>query len=201
MINVPNLITVGRVLLSLVTVGLLWLPSESVRWVCFALTALVIWGDGLDGYLARKLNQCSKMGAVLDIAGDRVVEMTYWIVFAVLGWLPVWIPLLFLVRGTFVDAMRAQALEQGKTAFGTKTMMETPLGKFLVSSNFSRFTYAIVKALAFCLVIAAHTRALENTAVSPAAIFLSYFAAVFCVIRGLPVLIEGRRLLAGQESA
>ncbi len=197
MINVPNLVTVARVILALVTAGLIWLSADSMRWLSLFFTIIVIWGDGLDGYLARKLNQCTKLGAVLDIAGDRVVEMTYWIAFAALGWLPVWIPLIFLVRGTFVDAMRAQASELGKTAFGEKTMMETPVGKFLVASNFSRFTYAVVKALAFCLVIAAHTTALQSTSVPAVALALSYFATFFCIMRGLPVLIEGRRLLAG----
>lgn len=77
-----------------------------MRWAAFVLTVLVMWGDGLDGFFARKLNQCTKLGAVLDIAGDRVVEMLYWIVFAVLGWIPAWVPIIFLVRGTFVDAIR-----------------------------------------------------------------------------------------------
>ena len=196
MINVPNALTVGRVALALVACGMLYLPGESLRWASFGLTAFVIWGDGLDGYFARKLNQTSKLGAILDIAGDRVVEMAYWIVFAVLNWIPVWIPLLFLVRGTFVDAMRAQASEKGFTAFGDKTMMETPLGKFLVASNFSRFTYAIVKAVAFCLIIATHTQfALESAPwINPVAMACAYAACAFCMVRGLPVLIESRRL-------
>lgn len=199
MINVPNAVTIGRVFLALGTVSLLWNPQESVRWTAFILTILVIWGDGLDGYLARKLNQTSKMGAVLDIAGDRAVEMTYWIAYAVLNWVPVWIPLLFLVRGTIVDAIRAQAGEQGFTAFGEKTMMQSGIGKFIVASNFMRFTYAIVKAVAFCLIIAAHTDWVVNHAgvVGEIAIYCAYAASVFCFVRGLPVLIEGRKLLAG----
>lgn len=192
--NVPNTITVGRVGLALIAVSLLWWQDDTIRWIAFALTALIIWGDGLDGYFARKLNQTTKLGAVLDIAGDRVVEMAYWIAFAILQWIPAWIPLLFLVRGTFVDAIRAQASEQGMTAFGEKTMMQSGLGKFLVASNFSRFTYAVVKAVAFCLLIAAQTSVLHNTVVPTIAIYCAYAAAVFCVLRGLPVLVEGRRL-------
>ncbi len=157
MVNVANVITVSRVVLALFTLALLYLPAtNTILWTAFGLTVFVIWADGLDGYFARKLNQSSKFGAILDIAGDRAVEMAYWIVFASLGWIAVWVPLLYLVRGTFVDALRSQASEQGYTAFGAKTMMQSPLGKFLVASNFSRFTYAVVKALAFCLIIACH---------------------------------------------
>ncbi len=219
MINVANTITVARVILALVTLSMLFftgpgftpstaLPAllpggtaapsqgggDGILWTAFALTILVIWADGLDGYFARKLKQTSKFGGILDIAGDRCVEMAYWIVFAALQWIPVFVPLLYLVRGTFVDAMRSHASEQGLTAFGANTMMQSGLGKFLVASNFSRFTYAVVKALAFCLVIAAQTQALKATVVPAVALYLVYFSCFFCLVRGLPVLIEGRSL-------
>lgn len=200
MVNVANIITVSRVVLALITLALLYLPDSPgspLRWTIFALTVVVIWADGLDGYFARKLNQSSRFGAILDIAGDRAVEMAYWIVFAALGWISVWVPLLYLVRGTFVDALRNQAGEQGYTAFGAKTMMQSPLGKFLVASNFSRFTYAVVKALAFCLVIAAHIESLDTSVrlvLSQAADITVYVSAAFCVVRGLPVLLESGHL-------
>ncbi len=200
--NVPNTITIVRVFLALATVSLLFIPladgeKDNLLITTTVLSALVIWGDGLDGYFARKLNQCTKLGAVLDIAGDRVVEMMYWIVFAVLHWIPVWVPLLYLLRGTFVDAIRAQASEQGFTAFGEKTMMQSPIGKFLVSSNFSRFTYAICKALAFCLLILAQVSSLKTGYLPICAMTLVYISAAFCVLRGLPVLVEGRKLISG----
>jgi len=194
-VNVANLVTVARVGLALLTLALLWLPGDTYRWAAFGLTAFVIYSDALDGYLARKLNQVSKFGGKLDIAGDRVVEMAYWIAFACLGWIPVWIPFLFLVRGGFVDVIRAQAAEEGFTAFGAKTMMQTGWGKFLVSSNFSRFTYAVAKAAAFCLVIAAHTTGCAPTVIPQLAYFSVYFSCVFCVIRGLPVIFEGRHMI------
>jgi CDP-diacylglycerol--glycerol-3-phosphate 3-phosphatidyltransferase len=196
--NVPNAITLIRVVVALATVSLLFLPEDSWRWLAFVLTVLVIWADGLDGYFARKLNQSTNFGAMLDIASDRVVEITYWIVFAVLGWVPLWVPLLFLVRGGLVDVVRAEAAQHGFSAFGAKTMMQGSLAKFLVASNFSRFTYAVVKAAAFCLVIAAHTAALQSSCVPTIAIGLVYAASVFCVIRGLPVLVEGSKLFSQQ---
>jgi CDP-diacylglycerol---glycerol-3-phosphate 3-phosphatidyltransferase len=199
-VNIPNAISIGRVGLAMITLALLWIPEprETLLWSAFVLTAIVIWADGLDGYFARKLNQTTKLGAKLDIAGDRVVEMAYLIAYAALNWIPVWIPLLFLVRGTAVDVIRAFASEQGFTAFGEKTMQQSALGKFLVASNFSRFSYAVAKAIAFCLLIAAHTQVGSGYYIPEAAQFFLYFSVVFCVIRGLPVLIEGKSLIATQ---
>lgn len=205
MINVPNVVTVSRVVLALGTLGVVCASSSSqddtMRYVAFWLTAFVIYADALDGYFARKLNQASKFGGILDIAGDRAVEMAYWIVYATLQWIPVWVPLLYLVRGTFVDAVRTFASEQGYTAFGAKTMMQSALGKFLVASNFSRFTYAVAKAVAFCLLILAHTKLGADFAwLSPLAMWCVWIACIFCVLRGLPVLFEAGFVFKNEKS-
>lgn len=198
-INVPNVVTVSRVFLALGAIGLLWLPEEQWKWTSFGLTAFVIYADALDGYLARKLNQASKFGGILDIAGDRAVEMSYWIAFCALGWIPLWVPLLYLIRGTFVDAIRSFASEQGYTAFGAKTMMHSGVGKFLVASNFSRFTYAIAKAVAFCLLIAARTKFGVSVGLADIAMWFVYIASAFCVLRGVPVLIESKSLFTATK--
>jgi CDP-diacylglycerol---glycerol-3-phosphate 3-phosphatidyltransferase len=200
LINVPNSITGFRVVLALFTVALLWIEDDVFRWSAFVLTILVIYGDALDGYFARKLNQASKFGSVLDIAGDRIVEMTYWIAFCALSWVQVWVPLLFLVRGTLVDVVRAHFAESGFTAFGERTMMKTGLGKFLVASNFSRFSYAVAKVLAFTLLVASHTTAGNIPIVRETADFFVYFACVFCVLRGLPVLMESGKLFLKSDA-
>lgn len=195
--NVPNTITLVRTAMAVFVMWLLFQPQDNMIVTSTVLTAIVIWGDGLDGFFARKLNQCTKLGAVLDIASDRVVEMMYWIAFAVLNWIPIWVPLLYLIRGTFVDAIRAQASEQGFTAFGEKTMMQSGLGKFLVASNFSRFTYAVAKALAFCFVILGHHSSLTSTVLPQVAMAMVYVSVAFCVLRGLPVIVEGQALMQG----
>ena len=192
--NVANVITISRVVLAIFVLILLPGADDQTLWMVFFLTIFIIWADGLDGYFARKLKQSSKLGGILDIAGDRVVELAYWILFATLQWIPVWVPLLFVVRGIFVDAIRSHASEMGYTAFGEKTMMQSGIGKFLVASNFSRFSYAVAKALAFCLVIAAHTEKGAAWGLNPWALFLVYFSCAFCIIRGLPVILESKSL-------
>ncbi len=191
-----NFISLLRVLLSLVVVAMLFYKSQPVYIAAFFLTIIVIWMDGLDGYIARKFNEASKIGAVIDILGDRVVEMVYWIAFLGMGWVSVWIPLIVVVRGILVDGFRAIALEQGYTAFGTTSMMQSKVGVFLVSSRASRWLYAVFKAIAFSLIILAYTPGLpENwlNIITPLAYLSVYITLFFCVVRGLPVLIESKR--------
>ncbi len=198
-----NLISFLRALLAIVVVSLLFFYSRSVYLVAFGLTIVVIWMDGLDGYVARKLNESSKMGAVIDILCDRVVEVTYWIAFLALAWIPLWIPLVVVIRGILVDGFRAIALEQGYTAFGSTTMMKSKLGVFLVSSRASRWLYAAFKAVAFALLILAYTPGLSPQFISviyPLAYASVYITVFFCVVRGLPVLIEAKRFFNLEKS-
>lgn len=193
-----NFITMFRVFLCFIVVWLLICGTPQAFWTAFVLTAVVIWFDGLDGYVARKFKQASKFGAVLDILCDRIVENIYWITFACLGWLPMFIPIIVVTRGIITDGLRSLALEQGFTAFGSSTMMQSKIGKFIVASNFCRFTYAITKALAFAFLILANFPDAENAGMirfAPFAYACAYIAVVFCVVRGVPVVLESKRFI------
>lgn len=199
-----NFITILRTIFSILLVAVLIMfhNSDKVLVFAFFMTIIIIWMDGLDGYFARKFNESSKFGAVLDILGDRVVENVYWITFCAIGWIPVWVPLTVVCRGVIVDGLRSVALEQGYTAFGSSTMMQSKIGKFIVASNFCRFSYAIFKAIAFALLILAHMKAAYTgkDIVTTVAYVSTYIAVFFCVIRGIPVVIESKRFFPKNEA-
>lgn len=192
-----NFITVFRVFLSFIVVALLILNTPVAYWIAFVLTAIVIWFDGLDGYVARKFNESSKFGAMLDILCDRIVECIYWITFACLGWLSLWIPIIVVTRGLITDGLRSLAMEQGFTAFGATTMQQSKLAKFIVTSNFCRGTYAVTKAFAFTFLILANFPNSEEIAsrFHTFAYACAYIAVIFCVVRGLPVVFESKRFI------
>jgi CDP-diacylglycerol--glycerol-3-phosphate 3-phosphatidyltransferase len=196
-LNWPNIITLARVALAFLVYGLLLTnPHEASLLVwCFWLTLLIITGDFFDGLLARKFQQSTAVGAWFDIAADRMVEICYWVVFAALGWLTAWVPIVFVTRGILVDGIRSFAQQEGYTAFGQNTLMRSTLGVVLVSSRFSRVTYAVTKAAAFGLIIIAQI----YWALQPLATWLAYLATGFCVVRGLPVLLEGMRFLTARD--
>lgn len=202
-----NLITILRIILVFVVVGILyWGRDISLcYWISFFLTIIIIIMDGLDGYVARKLNITSKFGAVLDIIGDRIVENVYWVTFVGLSWLPVWVALIVITRSILVDGIRSIAFEQGMTAFGEKSMMQSSIGKFIVSSRFSRGAYGTFKVIAFCLIIIANIPNWEigifNSIINYIAYASVYITLFFCIARGLPVLIEGKKLFFDNANA
>ncbi len=190
--QIPNIICVVRTLMAIALAFYVLNDPHNIKvlYRAFFLTIIIISLDGFDGIIARKFNLASDFGAFFDIACDRIVEMIYISLFTVLRWIPYWILVVFLVRGILVDGIRGFANKKGKTAFGEKSMMETKIGYFLASSRFMRFSYGGIKAVAFALMFLANYQwgRLLNFEM-----FLIYLMTFYCVIRGIPVLIEGRR--------
>lgn len=198
-----NMITIFRILLIFISAFLLFRgDSNSYIWA-LVLTAVAFALDGLDGYVARKFNESSKFGAMLDIMSDRIAENTLWVVFAVLGWLPVIFPIISLTRGFITDGIRSVAMEQGFTAFGDSSMQSDKIGYFICGSKFSRIAYAVAKVVAFMLIIVAK---IPDISAGPAKTLYSiaYISAIiaieYCILRGLPVVFESKKLFAKVET-
>lgn len=203
-----NLLTILRMILAIVAIEFVLSGNPSLCVASIFITLFVIVLDGLDGIVARALNEQSKFGSVFDILGDRVVENVYWITFAVIGWVGIWAPLIVVSRGIITDGLRSIALAQGYTAFGDSTMMKNPVFHFLTASRFSRAIYGVAKTLVFLMLIIAHLPNFEyfnGVSVNAFAWFsgnqptlilianiLVYITIGMCVVRGLPVIIESK---------
>ena len=190
--QLPNLISILRTALAIVLAIFILKNYEDKFFLLYAfwITWIILLLDGIDGIIARKFKVTSDFGAFFDIACDRIVELVYVSLFVTLNWIPFWILVIFLVRGILVDGIRGFAQKEGKTAFGEKSMMKSKIGFFLTSSRFMRFTYGGIKALAFSLMFLVHSSCPVFLTLE---VFLIYFATFLCIIRGIPVLVEGKR--------
>ena len=196
--NLANIVSVVRIFIAYAAIALLFIRTTNAYILAFVLTAIAFSMDGLDGYLARKFNQSSKWGSVLDILGDRIVEVSYWTVFAVLGWINILFPLVCVARAFTTDGIRSVALSKGYTAFGETTMQSSKIGKFICASRFMRISYAVAKVAAFMLLIVVYTPGIESWEGLPAlktvTMTLAWLALIFCVVRAIPVVVESGKL-------
>lgn len=211
-LSLANLTTLARLALMGATVPLLY--SRRPRWVAAgaAATGVVIAGDALDGWVARRRGEASRFGAILDIAGDRAVEAVYLTVFAHQGLIPLWPVLLVLVRGFLVDAVHAAAAGEGRTPFGRETHLRGRLAQAVAASRVSRAAYGALKAVTFPylgLTLAwrirvgdGHSRkaAAALHALRAAGVGLTVAMTGFSLARGLVVLYEGRRRFLAEET-
>ncbi len=75
MLNIPNILTIARIILLPFMMSLFFLESTYgavATWACFALYVIAALTDFLDGFLARKLNQISAFGTFLDPISDKI---------------------------------------------------------------------------------------------------------------------------------
>jgi CDP-diacylglycerol--glycerol-3-phosphate 3-phosphatidyltransferase len=112
--NLPNLLTLSRILVVPLIVVLLYSGN---RWLNL-LTALLVVGaaitDGLDGYMARKHNLESNLGRLLDPLADKILLLSTMVMLVYLHRAPAWIVCLILCRETAVTGLRAVAADRGK---------------------------------------------------------------------------------------
>ena len=90
-LNVPNCITIFRLALVPVFVWLFLRGSRDWALGCFLLAAV---SDALDGFLARLLNQRTKLGGILDPIADKLLIFAALVVLVIQGQIPLWLLLL-----------------------------------------------------------------------------------------------------------
>jgi cardiolipin synthase len=97
----PNVITVVRIALILPTAWLLW---RGLYVEALVLTAVAGASDAVDGWLARRFNAVSQLGAALDPVADKLLVAVLFVIFAVQGHLPLWLAVIVLGRDLVIMA-------------------------------------------------------------------------------------------------
>jgi CDP-diacylglycerol---glycerol-3-phosphate 3-phosphatidyltransferase len=208
----PNQVTVARIGTAFVAVGLFSWGAHvlALDLTAIVLTVAAIALDGVDGYLARTRGLATALGAKFDILGDRVVENLFFTCFAASGLISLWVPVLFFVRGALTDFLSGivarSRFAQNQT--GTKRWAEQ-----VVTCRASRASYAALKCICFCylgFLLSVRDMALTdfnrwfgragaNWPLATAQA-ITLLTVVFCIVRAIPVVWEGRRCLIAQQT-
>ena len=111
--NLPNQLTISRiVMIPLMAVLLLYdtLTAALIAGVIFIIATITDW---LDGYLARKYEQVSDLGALLDPLADKLLITTALVMLIPLGRVPAWVVAVIIGREMAITGLRAIAAEKG----------------------------------------------------------------------------------------
>jgi CDP-diacylglycerol--glycerol-3-phosphate 3-phosphatidyltransferase/cardiolipin synthase len=118
-LNIPNLVTMSRIILIPLLIGIFYLPWFTIETKNITATAVFIFAgitDWLDGYLARKLNQMSAFGAFLDPVADKLFMATAFAVVLFSGRLTWYEILGVLARDVVATVAFVVTLVSGKPA-------------------------------------------------------------------------------------
>jgi CDP-diacylglycerol--glycerol-3-phosphate 3-phosphatidyltransferase len=125
--NLPNLITIGRIALAVVVVPLLFAESFSARLAAFIIFVVAAGSDLWDGYLARSRGLITDLGKLLDPLADKLLLAATFIPFYILshepgaghrfpwfgGVFPLWVVLVIGGRELFITLFRSWAARRG----------------------------------------------------------------------------------------
>ena len=114
--NIPNALTLGRILIIPVFIVLLTVWQSSLSYVLAAsIFALASITDYLDGYLARKWKVVSNFGKFADPMADKILVMTAFIMLVELKMAPAWVVAIIICRELAVTGLRLLLVENGGT--------------------------------------------------------------------------------------
>lgn len=168
-LNLPNLLTLLRILLVPVLVVALGTEAEGGQEIAAAVFVIASLTDGLDGYIARSRQAITTFGKVMDPVADKLLIAAALITLVSLDRLDAWVAMLIIAREFAVSGLRIAAGQQGvvipASALGkVKTIVQSAAVLALIAA--SNVDAAWVQALVYAMVL--------TTIVSGADYFLNF---------------------------
>jgi len=112
-VNLPNFLTVSRILLIPVFVVLFSTPTPARSWAAAIVFVVAAVTDLLDGYLARRRSQVTKLGRLLDPIADKLLVLSGLILLVQMHRVAALIAILMIAREVAVTGVRAIAANEG----------------------------------------------------------------------------------------
>jgi cardiolipin synthase len=97
--NIPNLITIGRLLLVPFVIAMIGRGNWNLAFVAFLVAGL---SDAVDGFIARRFDMRSELGAYLDPIADKALLVSIYVTLSVVGALPGWLAILVVSRDMMI---------------------------------------------------------------------------------------------------
>jgi CDP-diacylglycerol--glycerol-3-phosphate 3-phosphatidyltransferase len=143
LVSIPTIITLSRILIILPFI--LVAPDRPLLGA--ALFGIASLTDVLDGYVARKTKQVTKLGILLDPIADKLLVISALILFVDMATIPAWIAIIIIAREFIVTGLRIVALSKDimiPAEMGGKIKMGAQIASILVlfmerSSEVDRF--------------------------------------------------------------
>lgn len=191
--NLPNRLTLSRIILTVVIIIICLFPFytlginfpkiniggivvESTYLISGIIYLVAAFTDYLDGNIARSRNLVTDTGKLLDAIADKVLVNSVLVIFAVKGFIPAIVPVIYIFRDEVVNALKMDALRRGVVVAAIKS------GKIKTASMMIGLGLMFFYNLPFELI---------NLKVAD---FLIYFAVIMSVVSGIEYYNLWRKL-------
>lgn len=113
MVNLPNSITLARLVLTVLYVTAASIPGATAAWVTLMAFVVAATTDWLDGYLARKMNLVTALGKLLDPLVDKILVCAAFVHLSMEHLCPMAVTIFIIAREFLVTGLRQIAVERG----------------------------------------------------------------------------------------
>ncbi len=97
--NIPNIITLGRIL---AVPFIVWAIASNQMEIAFVIFIVAGVSDAVDGFLAKRFNMSSELGALLDPVADKALLVSIYMALGIWGAIPRWIVILVVSRDIMI---------------------------------------------------------------------------------------------------
>lgn len=112
--NLPNQLTLSRILMTFLLMGLLFVPGGAAKAMALVLFLLCCLTDYLDGHIARARGLVSDFGKIMDPLADKVLALGVFLAFVELQLVAAWMVALIMAREFLITGLRLFAMRRGR---------------------------------------------------------------------------------------
>ena len=190
-LNLPNQLTLLRVLLTPVFVLLLLSESslnKQISLIIFVIAALTDW---YDGWIARKLGYISRWGKFLDPLADKILSSVALLAYAGLGLVDAWMVWIVIVRAFLITGLRSYAEYKDQPIVTSRGAQAKTFGQFVV------IYYILILYVGRSVpIVYEHVGATIDTLMHPQVLFgMMLVVTLSTVGTGIAYLFDNRRFL------
>ena len=186
--NLPNKLTILRIVLVAVFMFFLFLHGVIFKCLALAIFLTASFTDFLDGYIAKKNNMVTDFGKLMDPIADKILVLSAFLAFVEMELIPAWMAVIIIFREFAVTGLRVAALGQGKVLAaddGGKHKMVSQVFSILAVLLFLIFREAGIKVFGFW---DASTERIYKDAI----FFLMLITTSLTLISGIAYLIKNK---------
>lgn len=181
-LNLPNLISLGRLLLVPLAISLI---LDARYWAAFWVFVVAGVSDALDGFIAKRFDRRTRLGALLDPLADKVLLVSVYVTLGIAGQLWSWLVVLVVFRDLMIIG--------GFLLIQAMAVMPKGHQPLFISKINTGVQVAVVGYVLARLGLGGEA--------GPVDLVLSVAVAVTTVVSGLTYLVQWGRILARSEQA
>ena len=112
--NIANKLTIARIVLAFIFMAFLLAPGLANKVIAFVIFCFASSTDLFDGWLARRRNEITDLGKLLDPIADKVLVLSAFLSFVEMDLIAAWMVVIIIVRELLITGLRIFAMTKGR---------------------------------------------------------------------------------------